>query len=628
MQGTWSPGARGAVRGVRVWADPGARAAVVQVAPMERIASLVTLGVALSFAACGPSPKPKPTSASIESDGPEPESAEWLYATPNSSGELAEDCKLVLDVVRGEQECSGDLCQHAINLANDWLRTCRELEKSRMPDVNQLVATLDARRKVSGGECAFQGEELISKGCPAAEDCAGYAQHWATGCSEHASPLVVRMIEKQVARSSQNPVHLDTTPCKEVLAKLTQSTSCGNDFECEAKVKGLKEYQARCVDPSQPEPLDDAVKQAMLLLSAKQRPPAILVAEARVPPEKSRLLLDDSSGYVVAVGDRQVPNVDLFIKALRDSEFVQQVKIARIYSENNQHYVRVAAIDVDEPESFFSKYPLLELVGQREALVSEAANATISRVNALVRYLEHPEAAVPGPFSSLPLETLSDAGLAFLLSAFTSAAAFSRPLQADDDFKTEMGKADKHLVRVFERLAAAKRAKLPKTTVRGDAMRDRVTFARRAWQQPFLDVTPRGEVELGATNPAVFMNVADLLPVSFAAYRRAIDGSIGKALRKLEPEYEAALKNQALARAEACAAKSMEIVATAGGLLNCTFGIENCAAEFIENQSMQLEETLVAEEVAKKALATALASLAAPPERRIAELAATCAVYR
>ena len=591
---------------------------------MERIASVVTL-VALGFAACGPSPKPKPASPSVESDGPEPESAEWLYATPNSSGELAEDCNLVLDVVRGEHECSGDLCQHGINLANDWLRTCRELEKSRMPDVNQLVATLEARRKISGGECAFQGEELISKGCPAGDDCAGYAQHWATSCSEHASPLVVRMIEKQVARSTQNPVHLDTTPCKAVLAKLTQSTSCGNDFECEAKVKSLKQYQARCVDPSLPEPLDDAVKQATLLLSAKQRPPAILIQEARIPPEKGRLLLEDSSGYVVAVGDRQVPNVDLFIKALRDSKFVQQVKIAQIYSENNQQYVRVAAIDVDEPETFFNKYPLLELAGQREALSREAANAVISRVNALVRYLQHPEATVPGAFSSLPLETLSDAGLAFLLSAFTQTAAFARSLQADADFRSEMGKADKHLVRVFERLAAAKRAKLPQTTVRGDAMRDRVTFARRAWQQPFLDVTPRGEVELGATNPAVLMNVADLMPVSFAAYRKAIDGSIGKALRKLEPQQEAELKKQAYGRAETCAAKYMEVPAIAAGLYRCAFGFEDCTPEFIEGTNTALDETLVGLEAARKELAGALASLAAAPDPRIAELAATCA---
>jgi len=570
---------------------------------MERIASLVLLMLAVGFTGCGPSPKPKPVTSSPETEGADPESAEWLYATPSSSGELEQDCKLVFDVLQAERSCSGDLCQHAINLGNDWLKTCGELEKNRVPAVNELVVTLVARRKVSGGECAFQGEELITKGCPAGDDCARVAQHWATTCSEHASPLVVRMIEKQVARSTQQPLQLDTTPCAKMLADLTESTSCGNDFECEAKVKSLGEYQARCVQAGQPQPLDDVVKQATLLLSAKQQPPAVLVRETKFPPEKGRLLLDDASGFVVAVGDRPVPNVNLFIKALRDSEFVLQIKLARIFFENNAHYLRVGAIDVADPETFFRRFPSLTLSGQREALNGEAANSAITKLNDLVKQRGDQDAALAGLVATL---------------------ALAESLEADGDFKGELGKADKHLARTFERLAAAKREKLPKPTVRGDAMRERVAFARRSWQQPLFDVTSNGQVELGATNAAVFVDVAELLPVSFEAYRKNIDGSIGKALRKLEPEAEAKLNADAGLLAGNCAAARQEMLKTERSLLVCAFGVESCQPNSVEAAGTKMDEAVAKHQRLRAEAAAAIASLEEPPKGKLAELAASC----
>ncbi|HEU5076563.1 MAG TPA: hypothetical protein VFU02_20370 [Polyangiaceae bacterium] len=568
---------------------------------MKRITSLVALSV--SVAACGPSPTPKPATTSIETDGPEPQSTEWLYATPNSSGELEQECKLVVDVVRGEQGCSGDLCQHAINLANDWLEACAALEKQRTPEVKQLVAKLDQRRRVSGGECAFQGEELIAKGCPAGKDCVDAAQHWATSCSNHASPLVVRMIEKQVSRSTQKTVRLDTTPCATVLAKLTQTTSCGNEFECQEKVAALHEYQRRCVDANQPQPLDEAVKQATLLVSAGQQSPAILVQETRFAPEKGKLLLDDASGYVVAVGDRLTPNVNLFIKTLRESEFVLQIKLARVFTENNQHYLRVGSIDAADPETFFRRYPSLALVGQREALNGEAGNAAIAKLNELVKHKGEQDTALAGLVSVLTL---------------------AEPLRDDADFKVEIGRADKHLARLFEQLAAAKRAILPKPNARGDVMRSRVAFARRSWQGPLFDVTPSGQVELGATNPAVFVDVATLLPASFEAYRKNIDGSIGKALRKLEAPEEAKLLTEAELRGASCAAARKELLAIEQSLLACAFGMKTCQPKTLEASGTQLDETVAAHQRFRSELAAAVASLEEPPKGKLAALAATC----
>src|SRR5690606_37979616 len=169
------------------------------------------------------------------------------------------ECKLVANVLEKEQNCSGDLCRHAVNLSQDWLKTCREFEPAQLPRVEQLAAGFENRAGVSGGECAFEGVQLIDKGCPEAADCALVAQTWATKCSEHASPLVVSMIEKQVERETETPITLDTTSCEETFAKLTKSTECGNEFDCEEKVTKLKQYQVRCVDPRRPLPLDNAV---------------------------------------------------------------------------------------------------------------------------------------------------------------------------------------------------------------------------------------------------------------------------------------------------------------------------------------------------------------------------------
>jgi len=510
---------------------------------------------------------------------------------------VQQECGLVLEVLRGEQTCSGDLCQHAINLGEDWLKTCAKLEPSRSAEVQKLVGTYQNRSKQSGGECAFQGEQLIAKGCPAQQDCAVFAQGWATKCSEHASPLVVRMIEKQVTSSTQKTIQLDTTSCPEIFAKLTSAATCGNDFECEGQVAALKNYQARCVDPNQPQPLDDAIQQAILLTSAKQKPPAFLVNDARFAPEKGRLLLADGSGFVISVGDLRTPNVNLFIKALRASEYVSEIKLARVFSDAaHQNYLRIGAIDAADPETFFRRFPTLALAGQSEALNGYAANAAIQKLNEVVKQLDQQETALAG-----------------LLAAFGGA----EPFQTDADFAAEVAKADKHLARVFERLAAAKRAKLPKPNVRGEAMSARVAFARRSWLKPFADVTPDGRVELGAVSPAVLIDVAALLPLSFAAYRENMDGSIGKARRPLEAKYEAELERQVRAQIGVCVGEYEQIAEHERALLACAFGMNTCPPSVIESTGKLLDEAVARREHARAELELAVASLEKPPQGKL-----------
>lgn len=571
---------------------------------MTRSASIAAAWLVVGLSGCGPSPKPKPVTDSIRTDGPQPESTEWLFATPGSSGVVKQECKVVVNVLEGERTCSGDLCQHAINLGQDWLKTCRDFEKAQVPAVEKLVSTFRERLKVSGGECAFTGAELIDKGCPEAEDCAVYAQRWATHCSDHASPLIVRMIEKQVESSTQTPIKLDTTSCPEIFAKVTESVECGNDFECEEKLAELRDYQARCTDPNRPVPLDDAIKEALLLRSAKQAPPAVLVKEARFGPEKGRLLLDDASGFVISVGDQPAPNVNILIKTLRDSEYVLPITIARVFSDGtNRHYLRIGAVDAPDPATFFRRFPSLKLAGQAEALKSDAANASITKLNDVVKHLDQQEVALAG-----------------LIASLTAAL----PIQDDKEFQAEVAKADKHLVRVFERLATTKRQKLPKPYVKDEKMRDRVAYARRSWLQPFADVNARGQVELGATTPAVLIDVEELLPISFAAYHENMDGTIGKALRSLEAKYENGLIDRAQTLADSCAATRKSMQTTEQELLACAFGIDKCEEGTIDKMGAQLDEAAGVLEQARAKVEVAVLELEKPPKGKLEQSIEAC----
>lgn len=556
--------------------------------------SSFVFSMALSmFGGCGPAPEPKPVSASILTDGPQAQSTEWLYATPGSSGVVKEECKIVVGVLKKEQGCSGDLCRHAIHLGKDWLNTCKEFERGQVPAVTELLATFQKRARLSGGECAFRGAEFIDQGCPEAADCALLAQEWATKCSDQATPLVVTMIERQIERSTQTPVQLDTTSCAEHLAKLTKSPSCGNDFECEEKVAKLKNYRARCLDMNQPLPLDQALKQALLLQSARQQPPPFLVSDPEFPPERGRLMFEDKSGFVVSVGDQPASNVNLLIKTLRDSEYTLAVQLARVFSdERNRHELRLGSIDVPDAETFFRRYASLELQGQDEALGSHIANATISRLNEVVKNLHRQRVAVAGLISALGPAT---------------------PVQNDTELQTEIAKADKHLVKVFEGLARDKRLELPKSWVRGERMRDRVAYARRSWRQPFADVTGDGQVELGAVNPAIAIDVERLLPASFSAYRENMDGTIGRALRTLEPEFEQQLLSTAQTRAKHCAETRKSIQRQEQRLLGCAFGVQNCSEDKVAKAGAELDEAIAAHAESRDALHFALLQLEKPP---------------
>jgi len=558
---------------------------------------LASLIGAFASAACGPAPAPKkPTEPLVE--GPQPESTEWLYATPGSSGVIKDECRTVAEALIPEANCHGEFCQYSLNLGQDWLNTCKSIAPDQVNAVEQLVATMKTSAETSAGECGREGQVLIERGCPNAADCTEVAQHWATRCGEHATPLTVHMIEKQVERNTQAPVKLDVTSCDQIFAKVTETTECSDDFDCQDKLDRLRAYETRCTTPGAPVPLERGLKQALLLQSAKQ-PVAVPVSEARFAAKDNRLMLDDNKGFVVGVGDQVVPSVKLLINTLDDSEFALPVKLARVFEGKKSPFeLRLGRVAAPNASTLFKRFPSLRFEGQREAQKHAAANRAITKLNEVV--------AKTGDQEVLEglVVVLGDAAL----------------VEDDQEFRDEIRKADQHLSRAFAKLGRAKRQLLPSPK----EPRERVAFARRNWSHPFADVTASGTVEPGAATPAIFANVEVLLPKSFEAYRKEMDFTVGRARRKLQGAFEKELKDQANALAKQCAEQKSKAQGLERQLLECAFAIRACEGDKLEAATETLDQALHDHEVARAKVHASTLNLEQGPDQKLAKAIAAC----
>jgi hypothetical protein len=548
--------------------------------------------------ACGPSPATKEPTPILH-DGPQPESTEWLYATPRGSGVIKEECGLVQQALAPETECKGEICEYAVNLAKDWLNTCKTIAPDQVSAVNQTLAALQQRARESAGECGREATLLVDRGCPEAADCAEVAQKWATRCADLATPLVVRMIEKQVERNTQTPTKLDVTSCDQMFAEVTKTTECSNDFDCQEKVDQLRAYQARCATPGAPIPLEQALKEAKLLWAAKQPQTGIPVSEAKFAAKQNRLMLGDGKGFVVAVGDQVVPTVKLLIATLDNSEFALPLQMARIFTGKKTPFeLRLGRLAAPDAATLFRRFPSLSFEGQSQALKLAAANRAIANLNQVVT------------------KTAQNEILAGLIAVLGDAAI----TQDDAEFREEIGKADKHLSRTLARLAREKRQRLPSPR----EPKDRVAFARRNWSHPFSDVNANGEVEVGAATMALFANVEVLLPKSFEAYREEMDFSVGRARRKLQKAFEEELKSAANSRAQQCAKTQQAVLGIEKQLLDCAFAIKACEGEDLEEAGERLDRALDAHDQARVDLELSVLNLENGPDKKLSAAVARC----
>jgi hypothetical protein len=483
-------------------------------------------------------------------------------------------------------------------LGQDWLNTCKTIAPDQVSAVEKLVTTMKKSVETSAGQCGREGRTLIERGCPNAADCGEVAQNWATRCGEKATPLTVHMIEKQVERNTQAPTTLDVTSCDQIFAKVTETTECRDDFDCQEKVDQLRAYETRCTTPGTPVPVERGLKQALLLQSAKQ-PVAIPVSEARFAARNNRLMLDDNKGFVIGVGDQVVPSVNLLINTLDGAEFALPVKLARVFRGTKSPFeLRLGRVAAPDASTLFRRFPSLRFEGQREAQKHAAANRAIAKLNEVVSKTEDQEVL---------------AGLVVVLGAAATAGD-------DKEFREEIRKADQHLSRAFANLGRAKRRLLPSPR----EPRERVAFARRNWSHPFADVTASGSIELGAATPAVFANVEVLLPKSFEAYRKEMDLTVGRARRKLQGAFEKELKDQANALAKQCAERKSRVDALERQLLECAFAIKACEGEKLETATETLDQALHDHEIARAKVRASTLNLEQSPDEKLAKTIASC----
>jgi hypothetical protein len=512
---------------------------------------------------------------------------------------MKEECRVVALALDDESKCKGEFCQYSINLGQDWLHTCRSIAPDQVSAVEAQLVTMRQSSQVSAGDCGREAREFIERGCPRSADCAQAAQHWATRCGTQATPLVVRMIEKRVERSTQTPTKLDVTSCEQIFAEITKTTECGNDFECQEKVEQFNAYQTRCTTPGAPIPVEQGLKQALLLDSAKQPPKAIFVSEGTFAAKQNRLMLDGGKGFVVGVGDQVVPSVKLLISALDSSEFALPIKLARISPGRKSAFeLRVGRVAAPDASTLFRRFPSLRFEGQPEAEKHAAANRAIEKLNQVVT------------------KTAQEEILAGLVGVLGDAAI----AEDDSEFREQIARADKHLSPAFAKLAVAKRQRLPSPR----DPKDRVAFARRNWLHPFADVNAEGNVELGAVTGAVLANVEVLLPKSFEAYRKEIDLTVGLARRTLPNAIESELKGAVATRAKECADARESARALEKQLLDCGFAIKACDGDGLEGTTEKLDQALHDQELARARLRSATLSLEKGPDKKLEKAIAGC----
>src|SRR5690606_32757796 len=119
-------------------------------------------------------------------------------------------------------------------------------------------------------------------------------------------------------------------------------------------------------------------------------------------------------------------------------------------------------------------------------------------------------------------------------------------------------------------------------------------------------------------------DVETLLPISFQAYRESMDGTVGKALRKLEHQYESDLSEKARRLADACVAQVTSANQHERQLLSCAFKVHQCTDAEIEKSNTLLDQAIEARESARAKLEVQLLELGGPPSGELEQKVRAC----
>ena len=435
--------------------------------------------------------------APAASTAPEPQRAEWMFATEGVSGGRKGECKAVSEWLGGEQACKGAFCQHGAALADDWMRSCESIEPRLAPEIERRRGELRAKSRAEPAPCEAEVIGILKDGCRNDAKCPALVETWATRCAEWSTPLVARMLEVAVERQTGERFRLDVRSCTDLFGEVSKAASCNQQFACQDSLPKVESYRSRCVTGGKLPPLAAAIAELSVRAGAAEKPAPIrvLADDAKVDPKVTPAPLADGSGSVLLVCGKRVADLKAYLGA--SAGCTEDVILARRFEAPSGPVVRFGRLAHPSDSAFMQRFPSLMLDGEIQARFAAA-------LPGFVKSLEEVERL------SSDSKTHRDAIRAFVNTIVLNRDAVRMSRVFDDTLRAH----DAKLVPLFVALGEAK-----KKILHNDLQERRYAPAvRRTQLFPLADIGAEGRAQLGAETLASGADSADMSPKSMAAY--------------------------------------------------------------------------------------------------------------
>jgi hypothetical protein len=523
-------------------------------------------------------------------------SKEWLYATGDFSGPHKAECDHVLGWIKGETTCKGSLCEHARELAGEFIRRCAAYEEAAVIEVARSVQVeLTGRATEAPSDCGKAFDDLVREGCSAAE-CQSRGQRWATRCAKtEGSPLVLRILQRVVDRRRDQGAEasdLDPRTCDELRAEVMEAGKCKDRFVCEESTGRVLMYRERCESEAERPTIATAVAELTVLVGGGKPPEAILtragsggVAAGEVP-----VPLSDGSGGVIFVCEDRASDLARYASSRKTCQGGKLV-VARAFPTSKGVEVRAGALDFPDDATFSARYPTILATGELELRDKEAAAALAADLG---------KAAELGKSSGGVAEAariLARAVVAHVLAIKRSPGVRAELTHRDELLSPALKEIAKG------KLAASRGLKVPAAEAAG--------LLTRARTCAFADIAADGSVQAGAPGRAFTLSTTALLPRAMEGYLSVLKGARPA---KLAGRAATAEKERGLRAAEACGASEKRLQEIKKSLVSCNFGLEACDSAKHASFVKSVDEARVAAESAFHEMESARTADAADAE--------------
>ncbi|MBK8251597.1 MAG: hypothetical protein IPK82_02885 [Polyangiaceae bacterium] len=532
---------------------------------------MLLVGLATALFGCGaPEPKAEAPKGPVDEWADLPKTPEWLHASAGFSGPHKEECALIEKWVLGESECQASSCEHARDLARDWVSHCQKITPDSVAKVKEALAKYEERSTQPDTACFTELKGILGGKCGDDPTCEAAAQRWTTRCAEkEGSPLSVQILVRYVQRRvKDHDVELDLRTCSTLRDEVINNVACGDRFKCEDAISKIDVYKARCQEEGDRPSLSLAMAQALIYSGADRKvEPILAVADEenavkpKLPPQVA-----DGSAVVINVCGTRVDSVDAYYTARKECEAGAEIVFAKTFKIQGSFEIRVGKVIATDTAGFIARYPSLLMPGERERFDKERGSAFETDLDKAAKLSADPKNA--------------GAGVIELYKLF---ADHGREIFRNDKKRAAIKAKDASFVNVFKLIAKAKsKAKGPKTELG--------SIAARAKQFAYSDIDAEGAAQFGAFSWAALFDTSALFPESHAAYLKELKGFFIKTAKDIPPDEVDADYAKAFGfLAEECHSNADKVKAGERTLLECAFGQRTCDAALIDNTQKATE---------------------------------------